>query len=76
MSSPEAVQDLPAEVAAVQERLADAIEAYCELRRQGHDVAPFPADRELSPTAVAVAAAAMLKAYDIYSFEIAGIFNV
>ncbi|MDP2711278.1 MAG: hypothetical protein Q8O56_08665 [Solirubrobacteraceae bacterium] len=66
----------PPEIGAVQHQLADAVEAYTMLARDAGDVAPFPANREVGPTEVAVTAAAMLKAAGINSFEIAGLFNV
>lgn len=62
--------------AAVQRALAEAVSAYGLRVREHGELAPFPPDREVAPTDVAIAAAAMLKAADVYSFEIAAMFNV
>jgi hypothetical protein len=40
------------------------------------DLAPFPPEREVLASDVAVAAAAILRAADVYSFEIAAMFNI
>ncbi len=61
---------------ALQRALADAVAAYGARVREHGEIAPFPAERTVSSTDVAVTAAAMLKASEIYSFEIAAIFDV
>lgn len=70
-SSPDADRD-----AALQRALANAVEAYGARVREHGELAPFPADRKIAATDVAIAAAAMLKAADVYSFEIAAMFNI
>lgn len=62
--------------AEIQRALADAIEAYAARVHEHGDIPPFPADREVSPTDVAITAAAILKAAEVYSFEIAAMFNI
>ncbi|MGH2849672.1 MAG: hypothetical protein ACRDLP_03550 [Solirubrobacteraceae bacterium] len=62
--------------AALQRALADAIEAYALRVREHGQIPPFPPDREVMPTDVAITAAAILKAAEVYSFEIAAMFNV
>jgi hypothetical protein len=44
--------------------------------REHGDLAPFPAGAGVTGTDVAITAAAMLKASEIYSFEIAAMFDV
>jgi hypothetical protein len=60
----------------IQEMLASAVEAYAGRLQEGADLQPFPAGSETSATDVAMAVAAMLKASEIYSFEVAAMFNV
>lgn len=60
----------------VQRDLANVIEAYAAWVREHGELAPFPAERAVAPTDVAIAVAAMLKAADINSFEIAALFNI
>lgn len=62
--------------AALQRALADAVAAYGSRVREHGELAPFPADGGVSSTDVAITAAAMLKASEIYSFEIAAMFDV
>jgi hypothetical protein len=62
--------------AALQRALADAIEAYAARVHEFGELAPFPPEREVLATDVAVAAAAILRAADVYSFEIAAMFNI
>jgi hypothetical protein len=61
---------------ALQRALADAITAYGARVREQGDLPPFPADQTPNGTDVAITAAAMLKASEIYSFEIAAMFDV
>ncbi|MBV9717063.1 MAG: hypothetical protein JOZ64_16935 [Solirubrobacterales bacterium] len=61
---------------ALQQALADAVEAYGARVREHGEIPPFPGGREIAATDVAIAAAAMLRAADVYSFEIAAMFNV
>jgi hypothetical protein len=61
---------------AIQRALAAAVDAYAERVLEGGDLPPFPGDHEVSQTAVAVTAAAMLKMAEVYSFELAAMFNV
>jgi hypothetical protein len=65
-----------AEQRAIQERLAEALSSYATCVLDGDDFPPFPSDREVSETHVAIAAAAMLKQASVYSFELATMFNV
>jgi hypothetical protein len=62
--------------ASVQRALADAVAAYGARVREHGEIPPFPGDRTVSGTDVAITAAAMLKAAEIYSFEIAAMFDV
>lgn len=62
--------------AALQRALADAVAAYGMRVREHGEIPPFPGDRAVSDTDVAVTAAAMLKAAEINSFEIAAMFNI
>jgi hypothetical protein len=62
--------------AEIQRRLVEAIEAYAARVQEYGELAPFPPGREVTPTDVAITTAAMLKAAEIYSFEIAAMFNV
>jgi hypothetical protein len=61
---------------ALQRALADAIAGYAARVREHGEIPPFPAGAAVSATDVAVTAAAMLKASEIYSFEIAAMFNI
>ena len=56
--------------------LASAIEGYALRVREHGEIPPFPSDHEVAATDVAITAAAMLKAAEVYSFEIAAMFNV
>lgn len=60
----------------LQRALADAIEAYAARVHEYGDLAPFPEGREVLPSDVAVTAAAILRASEVYSFEIAAMFNI
>jgi len=62
--------------AELQRALADAVTAYGTRVREHGQLDPFPGDRTVGSTEVAITAAAMLKASEIYSFEIAAMFNV
>ncbi len=62
--------------AAVQRALADAVAAYGARVREYGEIPPFPGDRPVTSTDVAITTAAMLKASEIYSFEIAAMFDV
>jgi hypothetical protein len=62
--------------AAVQRALAEAVAAYGARVREHGEIPPFPGDRTVTSTDVAITAAAMLKASEIYSFEIAAMFDV
>jgi hypothetical protein len=62
--------------AALQRTLAEAVAAYGRRVREHGELSPFPSDTEVAPTDVAFTAAAMLKAAEVYSFEIAALFNV
>ena len=66
----------PERDAALQRALADAVAAYGARVREHGEIAPFPAGGAVSSTDVAITAAAMLKASEIYSFEIAAMFDV
>jgi hypothetical protein len=61
---------------ALQRALVDAIAGYAARVREHGELPPFPAGGTVSATDVAVTAAAMLKASEIYSFEIAAMFNI
>ena len=67
---------MPEDDAALQRALADAVAAYGARVREHGELAPFPPGRELAATDVAITAAAILKAADVYSFEIAAMFNI
>ena len=60
----------------MQRALAEAVTAFGARVRNHGEIPPFPGDREVSGTDVAVAVAAMLKAAEIYSFEIGAMFNI
>ena len=62
--------------AEVQRALAHATEAYALRVREHGEMAPFPGDHAVAATDVAITVAAMLKAAEVYSFEIAAMFNV
>jgi hypothetical protein len=66
----------PESDAAVQRALAEAVVAYGARVREHGEIPPFPGDRTVGTTDVAITAAAMLKASEIYSFEIAAMFDV
>jgi hypothetical protein len=60
----------------VQARLAEAVRAYARRVLEGDALPPFPEDHDVGQTEVAIAAAAMLKQVEVYSFELATMFNV
>jgi hypothetical protein len=62
--------------AALQRALADAVSAYGARVREHGEIPPFPSSGAVQTTDVAITAAAMLKASEIYSFEIAAMFDV
>lgn len=66
----------PASDAELQRALADAVTAFGRRVREHGELPPFPGDAHVTPTDVAFTAAAMLKAADVNSFEIAALFNV
>jgi hypothetical protein len=68
--------DHPVTDAEIQRRLADAIRAYAARVQELGELDPFPPGSEVTPTDVAITAAAMLKAAEVYSFELAAMFNV
>lgn len=74
--STEISQPTPESDLALQTALADAIEAYALRVREYGAIPPFPEGRDVIPTDVAVVAAAVLKAAEVYSFEIAAMFNI
>jgi hypothetical protein len=62
---------------ALQHALADAVAAYGKRVREHGELRPFPTGQDSpAPTDVALTTAAMLKAAEITSFEIAALFNV
>jgi hypothetical protein len=61
---------------ALQRALADAVVAYGARVREHGELAPFPSGETVDGTDVAIATAAMLKASEISSFEIAAMFNI
>jgi hypothetical protein len=67
---------LPEQDASLQRQLADAVSAFGDRVKNHGELTPFPADRDVSATDVAVTAAAILKAAEISSFEIAALFNI
>ena len=75
-STPDPGVPSPDADAALQRALADAVTAFGARVRNHGEIPPFPGDREVSGTDVAVAVAAMLKAAEIYSFEIGAMFNI
>jgi hypothetical protein len=60
----------------IQQALASAVAAYGARLQERADLAPFPPGSQTRATDVALAVAAMLKASDINSFEVAAMFNV
>ena len=69
-------QPTPESDAALQRALAEAVSAFGRRVREHGELAAFPTGVEVMPTDVAFTAAAMLKAAEVYSFEIAALFNV
>jgi hypothetical protein len=61
---------------ALQRALADAIEAFGARVREYGELGAFPPGRSVGATDVAITAAAMLRAAEVYSFEIAAMFNI
>jgi hypothetical protein len=77
MSTPDpAAAPDPEGDAALQRALAEAVTAYGTRVREHGEIPPFPGDRPVDGTDAAITAAAMLKACEIYSFEIAAMFNI
>ena len=66
----------PASDAALQRALAEAVSAYGARVRTHGALPPFPDGDAADATDVAFTAAAMLRAAEITSFEIAAMFNV
>lgn len=66
----------PESDAALQRALADAVTAFGRRVHAHGELPPFPSDADVAPTDVAFTAAAMLKAADVNSFEIAALFNI
>jgi hypothetical protein len=60
----------------LQARLAEAVRAYARRVLEGGPLPPFPEGHEVGQTEVAISAAAMLKQVEVYSFELATMFNV
>lgn len=60
----------------LQSRLAEAVSAYAQRVLEGGALPPFPEGHSVGQTEVAIAAAAMLKQVEVYSFELATMFNV
>ena len=50
--------------------------AYAGRVLEGGDLPPFAEGDDVDQTAVAITAAAILKAAEVYSFELAAMFNV
>lgn len=61
---------------ALQRALADAVTAFGSRVREYGEIPAFPRDARPAPTDVAFTAAAMLKAAEVYSFELAALFNI
>ncbi len=61
---------------ALQRALADAVTAFGSRVREHGQIAAFSESVTPAPTDVAVTVAAMLKAAEVTSFEIAALFNV
>jgi hypothetical protein len=61
---------------ALQRALADAVEAFGARAREHGELGAFPPGRSVGATDVAITAAAMLRAAEVYSFEIAAMFNI
>jgi hypothetical protein len=61
---------------ALQRALADAVEAFGSRVREHGELGAFPPGRSVGATDVAITAAAMLRAAEVYSFEIAAMFNI
>jgi hypothetical protein len=61
---------------ALQRALADAVEAFGARVREHGELGAFPPGRSVGATDVAITAAAMLRAAEVYSFEIAAMFNI
>jgi len=66
----------PESDAALQSALAEAVSAFGARVREHGELPAFTSDAEIAPTDVAVTVAALLKAAEVYSFEIAALFNV
>lgn len=60
----------------LQARLAEAVSAYAKRVLEGGALPPFAEDHQVGQTEVAICAAAMLKQVEVYSFELATMFNV
>jgi hypothetical protein len=77
-SRPDRAEALPTPQgdARLQRALAEAVSAYGTRAREHGELAPFPDDCEVSPTEVAFTVAALLRAAEVSSFEIAAMFNI
>jgi hypothetical protein len=79
MSTPEG-ESVPEPTAAgdeeLQRALADAVEAFGARVREHGELVAFPPGRSIGATDVAITTAAMLRAAEVYSFEIAAMFNI
>jgi hypothetical protein len=73
---PAAAAPTPEGDARLQRALADAVSAFGARAREHGELLPFPGDREVSATEVAFTVAAMLRAAEVSSFEIAAMFNI
>lgn len=60
----------------LQVRLAEAVSAYAKRVLERGALPPFPEGHSVGQTEVAISAAAMLKQVEVYSFELATMFNV
>lgn len=66
----------PESDAALQHALAEAVTAFGSRVREHGEIPAFPGGAQPAPTDVAFTAAAMLKAAEVYSFELAALFNI
>jgi hypothetical protein len=71
-----AADECPPDDMVVQTALADAVEAYAARVNAAGELPAFPEGRQVSASDVAVTVAAMLSSAEIYSFEIAAMFNI
>jgi hypothetical protein len=75
-SDPGAAVPAPEADAVLQRALAEAVAAFGTRVREHGEITPFPTDLEVSQTDVAITVAAMLRAAEVSSFEIAAMFNI